>query len=87
MLVGLSAARGTFMVKQLLTSKKFWLTIVAIIVWVAGRFGLDVSSADLEPIVIAIGALVVGQGFADSGKEAARITAAASNNVRSDTQP
>lgn len=58
------------MIRQLLTSKKALATLVAVLVWVLGRFGLDVESAELLPLVGAIAAFVVAQGFADQGKEA-----------------
>lgn len=61
------------LLKQLLSSKKAVATLVAVLVWVGGRFGLDVSAEDLAPIVALIAAYVVGQGIADHGKEAAKV--------------
>jgi len=58
------------MLKQLLTSKKFAATLVAIAVWCGGRFGLDVQPDLLLPVVGSLTAYVVAQGFADKGKEA-----------------
>ena len=55
---------------ELLNSKKVWATIVAILVWVLGRFGLAVSDADLLPVVGAIMTFVLAQGWADKGKSA-----------------
>jgi len=48
-------------------------TLAAVLVWVAGRFGLDVSAEELLPIVSLLAAYVVGQGIADAGKAAAQI--------------
>jgi len=65
------------LLKTLLTSKKFLATLVSLCVWVLGRFGLDVDAERLLPVVAIIGAYVVGQGIADSGKEAAKVQAKA----------
>ncbi len=63
------------MFKELLSSKKFITTAVAIIVWVVGRFGLHVDEASLLPLVGALSAFVIAQGFADHGKEAEKAKA------------
>ena len=55
----------------LLGSKKFWVTMAAVGAWLVGRFGFEVEPADLEPIMMALMALVVGIGLSDFGKEAA----------------
>lgn len=62
--------------KQLLTSKKALVTLVAVIVWALGRFGLDVAADDLLPLVVALATFVVSQGLADHGKEKAKVEAA-----------
>lgn len=61
------------LLKSLLESKKAAATLVAILVWVIGRFGLDVPAEELGPLVAAIATFVLAQGFADKGKEAVKI--------------
>ena len=63
------------LLKQLLTSKKAWATIAAILVWVLGRVGWGVEPGELVPVIAALCTFVLGQGWADSGKEAAKIEA------------
>lgn len=75
------------MLRELLTSKKFATTVVAIIVWVVGRFGLHVDEAALLPLVGALAAFVVAQGLADQGKSAAKIDAQAAAAERAPTNP
>jgi hypothetical protein len=55
------------MIKQLLSSKKAVATLAAVLVWVVGRFGANVSEAELLPVIGAICAFVLAQGWADSG--------------------
>ena len=55
--------------KGLIGSKKFWMTATNCIIYVVGKFGLDVSFEDLAPLMGAIGTFVIGQGIADVGKE------------------
>lgn len=59
--------------KDLLSSKKFVAMLVAIAVFVAGRFGLDVDPATLDHVFAAILVYVGAQGIADNGKSAALI--------------
>jgi hypothetical protein len=61
------------LLKQILTSKKAWATIAAILVWVLGRVGWDVDAEELLPVVGALCAFVVGQALADVGKEAKKL--------------
>jgi hypothetical protein len=61
------------LIAQLLTSKKALATLVAAIVWLGGRFGLDVDPETLLPLVAAIATYVLAQGIADAGKEAKKI--------------
>lgn len=58
--------------KALLSSKKFVTTLVAIMVWGLGRVGFDVPEEQLLPVVAALVAFVLAQGWSDSGKEAAK---------------
>ncbi len=61
--------------KALLASKKFVAALIGALVWLGGKVGLDVDSTTMAGIVAPICAFVIGQGWADSGKEAAQITA------------
>ena len=60
-------------VKQLLASKKALATIVAILVWLVGKFGLEVESELLYGIVGPLLVYVTGQSIADFGKEKAKV--------------
>lgn len=62
-------------VKDLLKSKKALMALVALIVFVAGRFGLQLDKAELAGVVGPLWAYVIAQGVADKGKEAAKIEA------------
>jgi hypothetical protein len=60
---------------ELLTSKKFLAALAAIIVYVAGRFGLDIDPATLDRVFAALLVYVGAQGAADIGKSAAVVKA------------
>lgn len=64
-------------IRELLSSKKFLAALAAIIVYVAGRFGLDIQPGALDPIWQALLVYVGAQGIADAGKSAAQVRAAA----------
>lgn len=61
--------------KTLLTSKKALVAIVAAIVWGGGKIGLHLDNETLLGAVTPLWAYVLGQGIADHGKEAAKVTA------------
>ncbi len=61
--------------KALLSSKKFVAALIGALVWLGGKVGLNVDTETMAGIVGPIAAYVLGQGIADSGKEAAQITA------------
>lgn len=54
--------------KALLSSKKFVAALIAALVWVAGKVGLDVDTETMAGIVGPVVAYVLGQGIADIGK-------------------
>lgn len=54
--------------KDMLASKKFLAALIAAIVWVAGRFGAELNSEELVPVVAPIWTYILGQGVADIGK-------------------
>lgn len=60
---------------EMLTSKKFIATLVAIAVCVGDKLGLDLDPALLEKIYIALLVFVGAMGVADAGKSAAQIRA------------
>lgn len=63
--------------KELAASKKFQLTVLAALVWFAGRLGLDIDQETLGVGVGIIWSLVFGIAFGqDLGKEKAKIQAA-----------
>tara|TARA_X000000368_G_C22783502_1_gene602615 strand:+ start:20 stop:220 length:201 start_codon:yes stop_codon:yes gene_type:complete len=56
-----------YLIGQMLKSKKFWYTIVAVVVtFLHETFGLD--PVQTESILYSIMALVLGQGIADTVK-------------------
>ncbi len=61
--------------RDLFGSKKFVVMLSAIIVYVASRFGFEVSPSIADNLLAFVAAYLVGQGIADHGKEAAKITA------------
>ena len=55
-------------IKQIFNSKKFWYAVVGILTTIfSEKLGLEPDQ--VEGIIISIGALILGQGFADFGKE------------------
>ena len=63
--------------KQMLTSKKFLAALVAVIVWLAGKAGLNLNTEELLGAVTPLWAYIVAQGVADHGKAKAEIQAQA----------
>ena len=59
--------------REFLRSKKAMTAIAAAIVAGAAKFGLDVTTDELMPILSPLMAYIVGQGIADHGKERAKI--------------
>lgn len=55
-------------VKQMLNSKKFWYAVIGVLATLlSDTFGLN--SEEVSNILISIGALILGQGFADMNKK------------------
>lgn len=63
------------MLKQLLTSKKFVAMIAGLIVTLLAKLKFNVDPTTIAELVAMIVAFILGQGVADSGKEAAKINA------------
>jgi hypothetical protein len=64
--------------------KKLLAMAVALIAWIAGRWGLDISQADLAGVLTPILVYILAQGRADHGKAAAQIAARAAAPVPDD---
>lgn len=62
-------------VKQLLSSKKFLVMLAGVFVAVLGKVGVPIDPDLTQEILAMCAAFVVGQGIADHGKEAAKVTA------------
>ncbi len=54
---------------DLLTSKKFQMTVVGIVVIFVGHMIPEINKAALTEVVAVIVAYLIGQGLADFGKE------------------
>ncbi len=58
-----------FILGQMLKSKKFWYTVVGVVVQLlSDNFGLD--AAQTQSILYSVIALILGQGLSDLGKGA-----------------
>lgn len=71
-------------IKEMLTSKKFIVSVAATIAAAAMKIGLDISVEDVATVLTPIVAYLLAQGFADRGKEAAKVNgtvAIATNQV------
>lgn len=58
--------------KEMLTSKKFIASVAGVIVAATARIGLELPVEDVAAILAPIIAYIVGQGWADTGKEAVK---------------
>jgi len=57
-----------YLIGSMLRSRKFWYTVIGIITTLlSDTFGLNPE--EVKNILISIGALVLGQGFADAAKK------------------
>lgn len=65
------------MLTNLLTSRKAIAAVVALIVAIAAKYGLNLDPELVRLVVGVIGVYILAQGIADSGKEGAKIAAAA----------
>ena len=62
------------LIKEILTSKKVLATVSGVVVALALRLGFEVSVETVATVISPIVAYILGQGWADTGKEAAKIT-------------
>ncbi|MCP4415957.1 MAG: hypothetical protein GY805_05000 [Chloroflexi bacterium] len=58
---------------ELLKSKKFQTSIIAVVVMLLGDVGLDLDPVALMGIVSPFIAYILGQGIADAGKEREKV--------------
>lgn len=65
------------MIKEAVSSKKFVMTIAAVIAAWAGKIGLELPTETVTLIVGPIVVYVAAQGWADTGKSAAKVEAVA----------
>ena len=57
-----------YLIGQMIRSKKFWYTVVGVITTLlSDTFGLNPD--EVNNILMSIGALILGQGFADMNKK------------------
>lgn len=67
----------------LLASKKAWALGLGVATLIAGRAGFDLDKDLCWQIFGLVSAYIIGQGVADHGKEAAKVAAAPSMQVKS----
>ena len=60
---------------ELLSSKKFVAALLSVILWGVGKLGLNMTEDQLAPIVGPLWLYILGQAFADHGKERAKVEA------------
>lgn len=60
--------------KEFLTSKKFIVAVAGVVLATAARYNLNLDPDSVQNIVYVVVAYLIGQGWADSGKEAAKVT-------------
>lgn len=61
-------------IRDLLASKKFLVSLVGVLVWALAKVGFSVDSDALLLVLSPFYAYVLAQGIADHGKEAAKVT-------------
>ncbi len=57
-----------YLVGQMFKSKKFWYTVIGVITTLLSDT-LGLNPDEVKNILVSIGALVLGQGFADASKK------------------
>ena len=60
-------------IKEFATSKKFIVAVAGMIIAVAAKYNLNLDADSVQNIVYVVVAYLIGQGWADSGKEAAKV--------------
>jgi len=62
------------LIKQLFWSKKFLVSLSGMVFVLLSKLGVPIDEETVSNIVIILAAYVVGQGLADTGKEALKDT-------------
>lgn len=75
------------MIGELLTSKKFVAMLTGFIVTLLAKWKLNIDPQTVTALVGLIIAFIVGQGWADSGKEAAKIEAVSAASLSPGNTP
>ena len=57
-----------YLIGSMLKSRKFWWTVIGVLTTLLSE-KLSLNPDEVRNILISIGALVLGQGFADQGKK------------------
>tara|TARA_R110001606_G_scaffold397417_3_gene573798 strand:+ start:1023 stop:1220 length:198 start_codon:yes stop_codon:yes gene_type:complete len=57
-----------YLIGSMLRSRKFWWTVIGVLTTLLSE-KLSLNPDEVRNILISIGALVLGQGFADQGKK------------------
>jgi hypothetical protein len=70
--------------KELLASKKFIVMLAAMVVAIASKLGFAIDHDMSTQVITLASAYLVGQGIADHGKEAAKITMASALKENAD---
>ena len=60
--------------KEFITSKKFIVAVAGVILATAGKHNLNLDADSVQNIVYVVVAYLIGQGVADHGKEAAKVS-------------
>src|SRR5688500_530191 len=61
-------------IREFLTSKKFIVAVAGLIVAAAGKVGLELPTETVVLLLAPIITYLISQGWADRGKEAAKVT-------------
>lgn len=72
------------MIKEAARSKKFIITVAGVITAAAMKIGLELPTEAVATILAPAIAYILGQGWADTGKEAARIEGAVALSTATD---
>lgn len=69
-------------IREFVTSKKFIAAVAGILITLLAKLKFDIPESTVQEIVGLVMAYVLAQGWADSGKEAAKIQAVSVQAVR-----